>query len=113
MQFQTLQVRSSRNRFQSRLDIVAQIEIHGFQINLSGLDFGEIQDVIDQGEQRVRRKLDRVHVFALLGIQTRFDASSGHRSMPLSGARNGFEFRAARIHGHGQVFGGRAAHPDQ
>src|SRR5271170_4607825 len=45
---------------------IAQIEIDLFQVNLARLDLGEVQDVVDHGEQRVRRYLYRLQILPLL-----------------------------------------------
>ena len=46
--------------------MVAHIEIHHFQIDLSGFDFGEIQNVVDHRQQGIRRQLHGIQVLSLL-----------------------------------------------
>ena len=52
-------------RLQRGFEMVAHIEIHHFQINFSGLDFGEIQNVVDDRQQGISRQLHRIQIFAL------------------------------------------------
>src|SRR5207244_136041 len=51
-----------------RLDNWYQLEIEYFQFDLAGFNLGEIQDVVDDIEQDLRRFMDDVGVFALLGV---------------------------------------------
>ena len=53
--------RRARDRRDVRL---ADVERHD-----AGVDGGEVEDVVDEGEQRARRRIDVVHVFALLRIE--------------------------------------------
>ena len=46
-----------------------RFEIDRFQVQLAGLDLGEIQNVVDDAEQGVGRDFDDLQVFALLGRQ--------------------------------------------
>ena len=45
---------------------IFQPERHAFKRELARLDFGEIEDVIDDAQQRIGRRVYAGHVFALL-----------------------------------------------
>ena len=62
---------------------VAQVEVHPLQVQLARLDLGEVQDVVDQRQQRVRGKLHRVEVLLLLGRQRRAQRQLGHPDDPV------------------------------
>src|SRR5215831_7983176 len=47
-------------------------------VQLAGLDLGEIEDVVNQREQRIGRSLHQHQVFALLGGQTRVQSQLRH-----------------------------------
>ena len=50
----------------------------GIEVQLVGLDLGEVEDLVDQGEQRARRALDGVGVGALLGGEVRIGQQRRH-----------------------------------
>ena len=56
----------------------AQIEIDRFQVHLARFDLGEIEDVVNDREQGVRRHFYGVEVFALLRIQIGIEDQVGH-----------------------------------
>ena len=45
---------------------LAKVEADVFELELAGFDLGEVEDVVDDGEQRVRGELDGLQVVALL-----------------------------------------------
>ena len=49
-----------------------QIELHGFHIQLAGFDFGEIQNVVDDPQQRIGRRLNFAQIIMLFGRQLSF-----------------------------------------
>jgi hypothetical protein len=54
------------------LDRDAEVEVLGVQVELAGLDLGEVEDVVDDGEQGVRRGLDSSSVMPitpLIGVR--------------------------------------------
>ena len=60
----------------------------GFQLELAGLDLGEVEDVVDQPQQRLGRLLDHVQVLALLRASARCPAASSVMPMmPFIGVR--------------------------
>ena len=46
-----------------------QFEWHRLDIQLAGLDFAQVEDVVDQPQQVLPRALNFFHIVALLGIQ--------------------------------------------
>ena len=52
---------------QRRFHALAQVEGLPFQLKLAGLDLGEVQDVVDDGEQGVAAVAHRLGEVALLG----------------------------------------------
>ena len=65
------------------------------EIELAGLDFGKIQDLVDQRQQRIARRLDRLHVGRLLGHQRGIEHQVGH-------AEDAVERRADLVRDHGE-----------
>ena len=47
-------------------------------VELAGLDLREVEDVVDDGQQRLAGRLDHVQVFALLGGEVRVEGELGH-----------------------------------
>ena len=56
-QFQALLLRPQGQRVQRVAQRVAQVEVDLIQVQLAGLDLGEIEDVVDDRQQRVGRFL--------------------------------------------------------
>ncbi len=57
---------------------VAQAERQDLEVELAGLDLREVEDVVQDGEQRVGRRADRVQVLALLGRELAVERQVGH-----------------------------------
>ncbi len=53
--FQALRVRLHGQQTSHVFERVAQVHVGGFQFELAGLDLGEVQNVVDHGQQRARR----------------------------------------------------------
>lgn len=53
-EFQALVIRPHGQHVGHILDSGSQIEVEDLQFELSGLDLGEVQDIVDQAQQRVR-----------------------------------------------------------
>ncbi|HYY16939.1 MAG TPA: hypothetical protein VE965_09910, partial [Gammaproteobacteria bacterium] len=51
-EFQPFGLGALGKQFMDILNDLAQIEIDAFELQLAGLDLGEIQDVVDDGKQR-------------------------------------------------------------
>ena len=56
-----------------RADDFVELEIGGLDVELAGLNLGEIEDVIDDAEQRRAGVVDLADVVALLGIERRLE----------------------------------------
>ena len=64
-------------------DDLVQVERHVVQIEVPGLDFREVEDVVDQLEQVVTRVTEHFDVLALLGGERRFPQQVGHAEDPV------------------------------
>ncbi|MCY1415247.1 hypothetical protein D9M71_307210 [compost metagenome] len=60
------------------LDQCVQVELHVVQLDLPGLQGGDVEDLVDQQQQLVARAVDGLHVVALLGRQRRAEQQLGH-----------------------------------
>ncbi len=67
-----------RQQFRRAFDHLQQIERDDFHIEPPGFDLREIEDVVDDVQQRLRRLHDRVGVMVLLVRQLRFHHQLGH-----------------------------------
>ncbi len=61
-----------------RLDALAQIERLRLDVHAPGLDLREVEDVVDDGEQRVAGIADRRRVVALLVVERRVEQKAAH-----------------------------------
>jgi len=73
-----LGLRTLGEHVERALDGFRQIEIERLERQLAGLDLGEIEHVVDQGEQRVGAEADRLGVFALDGSELKIEEQAGH-----------------------------------
>ena len=64
-ELQPLGMSAGRQRAQRVVDRVAQIEVNRVDVELARFDLGEVEDVIDDVEQRIGRRPDRLEVLAL------------------------------------------------
>ena len=51
------------------LDDLDQVEVDLLELQVAGLDLGEVEDVVDDGQQRVAGAADAVGVLALAGVE--------------------------------------------
>jgi len=63
---------------QCRLHALAQVEGLLLQLHLAGLDLGEVQDVIDDGQQGIPTAADRLGEVALLASEGRVEQQAAH-----------------------------------
>jgi hypothetical protein len=77
-QFQPLLVGAHGQRAQGGAQHGAQREIGRVQFQAAGVDLGEVQEVVDDPEEGVRRRLDRRQVLPLLGRQLGVQRQLGH-----------------------------------
>ena len=61
-----------------RLDALAQVERLRLDVHAPGLDLREVEDVVDDGEQRVAGLADGADVVALLGVERRVEQQAAH-----------------------------------
>ena len=113
-QLQLLLCRPRRQRLQRVAQGVAQIEIDRLQLELAGFDLREVQDVVEQPQQRIGRLLHQVQVLALLGRQLGVEQQFGHADDAVHRradfvAHVGQEFALGPVGPLGLFLGDRAA----
>ena len=83
-QLQSLRVGPHGQQFERRREAVGQVERDDVEGELAGLDLREVEDVVDDGQQRLAGRLDDVEVLALLGgevgLEQRARSCRGRRS---------------------------------
>ena len=77
-QFDVFLVGAQRHRFQGFRDEAVQVEGNVFDEQFAGLDLREVENVVDDGEQRFGRGFDNRHVLALLIGQRGIEGQIGH-----------------------------------
>ncbi len=77
-QLDALVVGAEGKRVQDVAEVVAQAERGLVEIQLANLDLGEIEDVVQQGKQRIGRFLDEGQILALHGGQGGVERQLGH-----------------------------------
>src|SRR5215218_9178168 len=68
-QFQALLVGVSCEQGGDLFDLPPQLEVYGLQAQAARLYLGEVQDVVEDGEQSLARVVDRLRVLALLLVE--------------------------------------------
>ena len=63
---------------QAVFDQGIEIELHVVQLDLPGFELGNVEDLVDQGQQLVAGAVDGLHVVALLDRQRRAQQQLGH-----------------------------------
>ena len=66
-ELEPLVVRLLGGQRRDRADHVVEPEVGGLDVELAGLDLGEVEDVVDDGQQRGAGVVDLADVVALLG----------------------------------------------
>jgi hypothetical protein len=96
-----------REQVDDFLDDLADVKILRLEAQLAGLDLREVQDVVDDGQQRVGRALDGGSEAALARIELRIQQQLGHAEHAVHGradlvrhAREEFALGAARAFRH-------------
>ena len=87
-----------------------KIEIQRLQLEPAGLDLGEVEDVVDDGQQGLAGLVDGGHIVGLLGIQRRLAQQLGHAQHAVHRgadlvAHGGEEFRLGAGGGLGLLLG--------
>ena len=89
---------------------VAQVEVDGLQVELAGLDLGEVEDVVDHRQQVIGRELHHPEVLALLGGELGVQRQLGHADDAVHGradlvAHVGQELALGPVGGLGGLLG--------
>ena len=77
-QFQALGLGAFGQDFDGALDRLADVEVEHLERELARLDLGEVEDVVDDGQQRVRAGLDRQREVALLDVELAVEQQAAH-----------------------------------
>ncbi|MNO78453.1 hypothetical protein D3C76_695890 [compost metagenome] len=77
-QFDVLLLGLGAEDAQAVFDQGVEIELHIIQFDLSGLEFGNVENFVDQGQQFVAGAVDGLHIVALLDRQWRAQQQLGH-----------------------------------
>ena len=109
---QTLSVRLKTQDRNQIGKLGMQIKIVKDHRNLAGFDPGQVQDIVDQGQERPARRLDRMHHVPLIAIQTRSpqqiacsDDRIQRRAQLVAHGCQETAFRLVRLLGLGLGFG--------
>ena len=70
--------RARADEVERRLDALAQVERLRLDVHAAGLDLREVEDVVDDGQQRVARIADGGGVVALLVVERRVEQQPAH-----------------------------------
>src|SRR5262245_52487910 len=70
---------------QRRLDTLTQIKRLRLNVHAPGLDLGEVQDVIDDGEERIAAITDGASAFALLLVEFGVEQEAAHANNGIHG----------------------------
>ena len=72
-ELEPLVVRLLRGQRRDGADDLVELEVGGFEVELAGLDLGEVEDVVDDRQQRRAGVVDLADVVALLGRELRLE----------------------------------------
>ncbi len=67
-----------RDEVERRFDAVAQVERRDLDVHAACLDLREVEDVVDDGEQRIARLANGRRVIVLLGVERRVEQEPAH-----------------------------------
>ena len=77
-QFEFLLLCAQRERFQQLGEVIADRERNLFQLELPHLDLREVENVVEDAQQRVRRALHHRQILALFEREARVERELGH-----------------------------------
>ncbi len=80
--------RLERHRRHGFIEMIAEIEINAIELEATGLDLGEIENVVDEREQIVGRGANHFQVFALLDGKRGVERELGHADDAVHGSAN-------------------------
>ena len=103
--------RRRRDEVERRLDAVADVERRHLEVDLSGLDLRKVEDVVDDAQQGVARRPDRLHEVGLLGVEFGVEQQRRHPDHAVHGrpdlvAHVGQELALGPRPGLGRLAGG-------
>ncbi|MFM2208861.1 MAG: hypothetical protein RIQ96_504 [Pseudomonadota bacterium] len=78
LQRHALALRGEGQCLQRAVHQLAQLQRRALQLHLPGLDLGEVEDVVDDRQQRLRRLLHHVQIFTRLPGQIGLERQRGH-----------------------------------
>ena len=78
IELEALLVSPQRHRVRRVADGIARVEVDRVELELARLDPGEVQDVVDDGQQRVGRRFDDPQMLALFGRELGVQHEIGH-----------------------------------
>ena len=113
-QFEALLVSPQRHRVRHVADGIAGIEVDRIEVEFARLHPGEVEDVVDDGQQRIGRGLDDPQVLALFGGEFRIQHEIGHpddavHRRPDLVAHVREKLALGSVRGFGDVLGGPQA----
>ena len=109
-QFQPFFVRLDCQRLDGFGEFLAERKLDGLQLQPAGLDFGKVENVVDELQQRVGRVFDRLHVAPLDRVERRTQCQVGHANDGIHRradfmAHVGQEFALGTTGGFGSLLG--------
>ena len=82
-QFEALLVRPQRHRVRRVSDGIAGVEVDRVELELARLHPGEVQDVVDDGQQRIGGRFDDPQILPLFGRELGIEHEIGHPDDPV------------------------------
>ena len=77
-EFKTLFIGAKGEGLESGFEDIAEVEVDVFELGLAGFDLGEVEDVVDDAEERVCGEFDGLEVLALLWDELGLESEIGH-----------------------------------
>ena len=93
--FDILGLRAGRQQLYDRFDKLFELERLFFEVELAGLDLGEVENFLDQRKQHIAGSAHRLHIAFLLRTQRGVAQEVGH-------AQDAIEGRADFMRHHGE-----------
>ena len=77
-QFQPFFVRLDCQGFDRLGELLPEREFDRLQLQFTGLNFGKVENIVDEPQQRVGRVFDRFHIASLSRAEARAQCQIGH-----------------------------------